>query len=208
MGSMTGKRVVVTGGQGAFGAPLMDLLRERGAADVVTLAHGREWTVDDLSAFDPLLADADLLVLAHGAKVERAMEANCTSFVRLIERFRGLAEGTPEVWAVGSEIECHPHWGNPDLVVYKASKMAYARFARRYARDPGLTYRHIVPSAFTSRMGPGLISGRSAARIALFWIGLGCRYVPVTYTGIALLNWFRHRFGPRATDQELAAALG
>lgn len=206
--SLAGRRVVVTGGRGAFGAPLMDLLRAAGAADVATLSYGAGWTYDDLSRFDPLLEQADLLILAHGAKVEGAMEANCVSFVRLIERFRALAKDRPEVWAVGSEIECHPHWGNPDLKVYKASKMAFARFARRYSRDPALTYRHIVPSAFTSPMGPGLISGATAARIALFWIGLGCRYVPVTYTGIAFLNWFRMRFGERASDADVLAMVG
>ena len=121
---------------------------------------------------------------------------------KVVDRFAAMRE------AVGSEIECHPHWGNPDLKVYKASKMAFARFARRYSRDPALTYRHIVPSAFTSPMGPGLISGATAARIALFWIGLGCRYVPVTYTGIAFLNWFRMRFGERASDADVLAMVG
>jgi hypothetical protein len=40
-------------------------------------------------------------------------------------------------------------------------------------------------------MGPGLISGKSAARWALFLIRRGFRYVPVTYTGVALVNWFK-----------------
>ena len=202
-----GKRIVLTGGSGAFGAGMVDLLRERGAT--VDAPHfSADWSTDDLSRFDALLPDADVLVLAHGAKVDGAMDANCTTFVRLIERYRSLHAGPVEVWAVGSEIECHPHWGNPELKVYKASKMAYARFARRYARDQSLVYRHIVPSAFTSRMGPGLISGGTAARWALGWIGLGARYVPVTYTGIALLNWFRHRFGERASDADVAAIVG
>jgi monoglucosyldiacylglycerol epimerase len=204
----SGKRFVVTGGRGSFGAPLMELLRDAGAADVQTLGFGSDWSYDDLTAFDPLLATADVLVLAHGAKVEHAMEANCDSFVALIERFRAASDGVAEVWAVGSEIECHPHWGNEELKIYKASKMAYARFARRYARDGGLIYRHIVPSAFTSKMGPGLISGRTAARWALGLIRVGVRYVPVSYTGIALLNWFRHRFGERASDADVKAITG
>ncbi len=205
---LEGKRVVVTGGSGAFGAPLQELLRDRGAADVTALRFGGDWTYEDYSAFDALLPDADVLVLAHGAKVEQAMDANCTSFVALIERYRAARSGRAEVWAIGSEIECHGHWGNEELKIYKASKMAYARFARRYARDPGLRYRHIVPSAFTSRMGPGLISGRTAARIALFFVGLGANYIPVTYTGIALLNWFRFRLGERASDADVAAITG
>lgn len=207
MSRFAGKTVLVTGGRGAFGAPLMELLRDAGAT-VSALGFGDDWSYSDYSAFDAKLPDTDILVLAHGAKVDQAMAANCLSFVTLIERFRALREGRPEVWAVGSEIECHPDWGNPELVVYKASKMAYATFARRYYRDRGLIYRHIVPSAFTSKMGPGLISGRTAARIALFWIRLGARYVPVTYTGIAFLNWFRNLFGARATDAEVRAIAG
>ena len=77
--------------------------------------------------------------------------------------------------------------------------MAYARHARFYYNDRTLLYRHIVPSAFTSPMGPGLISGMTAARIAMFFIRRGFHYVPVTYTGIAFLNWFKYLFGWNAT---------
>ncbi len=55
--------------------------------------------------------------------------------------------------------------------------------------DQGLLYRHIVPSAFRSQMGPGVMSGRTAAAIALWLIRHGFRYVPVTYTGIAFVNF-------------------
>jgi monoglucosyldiacylglycerol epimerase len=55
--------------------------------------------------------------------------------------------------------------------------------------DQDLLYRHIVPSAFRSRMGGGMMSGRTAAMVALWLIRHGCRCVPVTYTGIAFLNF-------------------
>jgi hypothetical protein len=54
-----------------------------------------------------------------------------------------------------------------------------------------MLYRHIVPSAFMSPMGKGLMSGGVAAATAMFFISRGFRYIPVTYTGIAFLNWFR-----------------
>ena len=38
-------------------------------------------------------------------------------------------------------------------------------------------------------MGPGLMSGRTAAWGALWLIRHGFRYVPMTYTGIAFLNF-------------------
>ena len=84
------------------------------------------------------------------------MEANCGSFVAILERFRELHRGERfpvEVWAVGSEIECHPAWGDPDLRIYLDSKRAYARRARHYFHDRSFIYRHIVPSAFTYTTG-------------------------------------------------------
>jgi hypothetical protein len=122
------------------------------------------------------------------------MAANCDSFVELIELFREETRERrfpPEVWAVGSEIEAHPAWGNPELQIYLESKRAFARHARRYFHEPSLLYRHIVPSAFTSPMGKGLISGTTAARWAWFLIRRGYRYVPVSYSGIALLNYVK-----------------
>jgi len=191
---LAGRRYAVTGASGAFGAPFKELLEAEGAARVTPLKFGADWTYGDYSKVEAVLAQTDVLVLAHGAKRERTMEANCDSFVELIERFRRATAGRRfpvEVWAVGSEIEAHPHFGNEELKVYSRSKRAYARHAWRYYRDPSFLYRHIVPSAFTSPMGPGLISGRTAARMAMFFIRRGARYVPVTYTGIALLNYFK-----------------
>ena len=169
---------------GAFGAPLKALLEKEGAV-VTPLAHA------DFARADAQLADAEILILAHGSKEADAMLANCDSFVDLIERFRAAAQGRlvpPEVWAVGSEIEAHPAFG---AVAYAQSKRAFARHAVACFHDDRLLYRHIVPSAFTSPMGKGLISGKTAAAWALFLIKRGVRYVPVTYTGIALINYLK-----------------
>jgi hypothetical protein len=174
------------------------MLEAEGAAKVTPLKFGADWTYEDYSKLDAVLKETDVLVLAHGAKRERTMEANCDSFVEMIERFRRATAGRRfpvEVWAVGSEIEAHPHFGIEELKVYSRSKRAYAAHARRYYRERGFLYRHIVPSAFTSPMGPGLISGKTAARIAMFFIRRGARYVPVTYTGIAFVNYFKFLFG-------------
>ena len=186
---------VLTGASGSFGSAIKTALEQEGN-QVATLRYQRDWTYDDYSGADDKLRAADVLVLAHGSRVDQAMAANCDSFIALIERFRRLKAGhpsTPEIWAVGSEIELHPSWGNKDLLIYSRSKRAFARYAAGLFRDPSVTYRHIVPSAFTSRMGPGLMSGETAARVALFLIRRGWRYVPVTYTGVALANYFRFR---------------
>jgi monoglucosyldiacylglycerol epimerase len=197
-----GRRVALTGASGAFGSAFKELL-ERAGAVVVPLKHGVDYTDDDYSGADAALADADILVLAHGAKGERAMQANCDSFLALIDRYKAhvLPRQVPgEVWAVGSEIECHPAFGVPELQSYARSKRAYARHAARLMHDRDVLYRHIVPSAFRSRMGPGLMSGRTAAAIAFWMIRHGFRYVPVTYTGIAFLNYIPFRFRGLVTD--------
>lgn len=188
-----GRTVALTGASGSFGSAMARLI-EREGATVIPLKHGLDFTADDATPADDVLREADILVLAHGAKGPEAMVANCDSFVALIERFRALHAPplTPiEVWAVGSEIECHPSFGDPVLKGYRQSKLAYARHARRYYADHNLIYRHIVPSSFRSAMGPGLISGETAARWSLFLIRRGARYVPVTYTGIAMVNYFK-----------------
>ncbi len=156
------------------------------------LKFGVDYTYDDYSLADAKMADADILVLAHGAKGEDAMAANCHSFLALIDRFKEQTRGRQvpsEVWGVGSEIECHPAFGIAELQSYARSKRVYARSAARLMQDRVVLYRHIVPSAFRSAMGPGLMSGRMAARVAFWMIRHGFRYVPVTYTGIALLNF-------------------
>jgi hypothetical protein len=40
-------------------------------------------------------------------------------------------------------------------------------------------------------MGPGLMSASFAAKVTLFLLKRGFKYVPVTYTGIAFINYFR-----------------
>ena len=75
------------------------------------LKHGVDYTEVDYSGTDTTLAVADVLVLAHGSMEGDAMQANCCSFIALIERFKGHTRRRlipAEVWAVGSEIECHP----------------------------------------------------------------------------------------------------
>ncbi len=189
-----GRRVAMTGASGAFGAPLRVLLEREGAAGIRTFKFGCDYTYDDYGRLDDALREADILILCHGSKVDHAMEANCDSFVALIERFRALTavhQVPAEVWAVGSEIEAHPAFGIPELALYRDSKRAFARHARRYYGDRRLVYRHIVPSAFRSPMGPGLMTGPVAARVAVWLIRRGFRYVPVTYTGIAFVNYFK-----------------
>ncbi|GIJ90350.1 hypothetical protein Asppvi_009304 [Aspergillus pseudoviridinutans] len=197
--SLRNKRVILTGGSGAFGCAIEKQLLSEGVKDIKKLHFGKDWTHHDVSGVGHLLEKSDILILAHGTKGMDAMDANCNSTMRLIEVFLGRkaadntrqAKTVPEIWYVGSEIEVHPAWGNPEMQRYSASKRAFLPYARALYDDPRVIYRHIVPAAFESRMGKAIVSPDWAARVALWWIRRGAYYVPVTYTGLSFLNFFK-----------------
>jgi hypothetical protein len=191
-----GRRFLVTGATGAFGSAMVATLTRLGGV-VETAKSGVDFTAGNYAAMQEKLLRADVLVLAHGAKTEDCWNANNVTFRDLTELFTELGKARltpPEVWALGSEVEFHGDMGMDELKAYSASKRAFALRARDYYRSDALIYRHIVPSSFTSAMGKGAMSAGTAVSIALFFIRRGFRYVPVTLTGLALLNYFRFRF--------------
>jgi len=187
------RRFLITGASGALGSAMKARIERLGGI-VETARHGVDFTAGDTDRMRSKLEKADVLILAHGAKGAEAWDANYTTFVELSDLFIALGKDRlvpPEIWAVGSEAEFHGDMGLADLVDYAASKRAFARRAVSYYRSPDVLYRHIVPSAFTSAMGPGPMSAGTAAAIALFFIRRGFSYVPVTLTTLALWNYFR-----------------
>lgn len=197
-----GKRIAMTGAGGALGQHMKRLLEKEGAK-VTAFKYGVDYTYDNYDKLKETLAKSDILFLCHGSKYENAQQANCDSFVNIIELFKSVhpPQLVPlEVWGVGSEIECHPSFGFKKLKVYSDSKRNYARHAQRYFHDRDIQYRHIVHSAFMSKMGPGLMSANFAAYATLFFIKRGLKYIPVTYTGIAYLNYFKFMFCKKSRD--------
>jgi hypothetical protein len=187
------RRFLITGGGGAFGSAMKRRIEALGGT-VETARHDIDFSPGDMEHMREKLARADVLVLAHGAKGPAAWDANYTTFTELADLFIALGRERlvpPEIWAVGSEAELHGDMGQPDLVDYAASKRAFARRALGYRRSEDVLYRHIVPSAFTSALGPGPMSADTAAKIALFFIRRGFAYVPVTLTSLAIWNYFR-----------------
>lgn len=190
------RRFLVTGANGAFGAAMVEKLRALGGI-VETAKSGVDYSAGDYVQMADKLRNTDVLVLAHGAKSVDCWNANYVTARDLTDLFVELASGRlapPEVWGVGSEVEFHGDMGLDELKAYSASKRAFAARAREYYRSNALIYRHIVPSSFTSAMGKGAMSAKTAAGMALFFIRRGFRYVPVTFTGLALLNYFRFRY--------------
>lgn len=191
-----GRRFLVTGASGAFGSAMVARLTALGGV-VETAKSGVDFRPGDYAAMRDKLERADVLVLAHGAKSEDCWNANYVTFRDLVQIFTDIGNARlapPEVWALGSEVEFHGDMGLDELKAYSASKRAFAQQALNYYRSDALIYRHIVPSSFTSAMGKGAMSAATAVTIALFFIRRGFRYVPVTLTGLAVLNFFRFRY--------------
>jgi hypothetical protein len=191
-----GRHFLVTGASGALGSALVEKLTRLGGI-VETAKSGTDFSAGNYAAMQDKLARANVLVLAHGAKTDDCWNANYVTFRDLTELFTEIGKtrlAPPEVWALGSEVEFHGDMGMDELKAYSASKRAFALRALDYYCSDGLIYRHIVPSSFTSAMGKGAMSAETAVAIALFFIRRGFRYVPVTFTGLAYLNYFRFRF--------------
>lgn len=196
--SLRSRRVTMTGASGAFGRAIKMELKVEPVKCIQELKFGVDWTYDDYSATIPILANTDVLILAHGTKGNNAIKANCESAIAFIELFKQhrkpgslLEKILPEIWYIGSEAELHPSWGIPSLQFYSLSKRLFLPYARAMYDNPSVLYRHIVPAAFTSSMGPAIVSAEWAARVSLWWIRRGARYVPATYTGLAYVNYFK-----------------
>ncbi|EAU35408.1 predicted protein [Aspergillus terreus NIH2624] len=212
--SLRNKNVAITGSSGAFGSSILSQLQTEGVRNIYTLEFGTHWTYRDLSKVGPIFDKADILILAHGTKNQDAMEANCNSTIRLIRlymerRLSGASGGRilPEIWYVGSEVEMHPTFGVTDMQRYAHSKRAFVPYARALYDCPHVVYRHIVPAAFQSRMDNAFVSSEWAASSTMWWIRRGARYIPVTYTGIADLNFLKFAFWVRP-DKDMVAGIG
>lgn len=195
--TLRGRRVTMTGSSGALGQALCKQL-DGEVSSIKRLRYGRHWSYDDYTGIESVLAATDILVLAHGSKANDAFQANCESAANLIELFKRVRtqskpELKPEVWYVGSEAELHGSWVD-SMKGYTDSKRAFAKFARGFYDDEDIIYRHIVPAAFKSDMGPAIVSADWAAKVALWWIRRGAMYVPVTYTGFAFVNYLRFMY--------------
>jgi hypothetical protein len=198
--SFRGKRFVITGGNGAFGQAMVTELEREGVQNIRKLEFGSDWDHDHFEKAASVLSTCDILILAHGTKGEDAIKSNCNSAVRLVQLFKQHRETNtssptlPEVWYVGSEAELFPSFGFAQLQRYSDSKRRFLPHARSYYDDADILYRHIVPSSFQSYMGPAIISASWAAKCSMWWIRRGARYIPVSYTGGAYLNYFKFMY--------------
>ena len=187
------RRFLVTGSEGAFGSALVRILRKKGGIVDEPLPNSDEWPTFKNKLNTYPFHNVDVLILAHGSKWQATQENNIDSQKLLVTFFlksQTNIKKLPEIWGVGSELECCSHINLEKIKGYVLSKRSFARFGKQLYADKSIIYRHIVPSSFTSKMGRGLMSPTFTAYVALFLIQRGARYVPISYTGIAYINYF------------------
>ncbi|KAI5209543.1 hypothetical protein E4T39_00842 [Aureobasidium subglaciale] len=211
------KRVTITGVGGAFGAAIKKQLEYENVESITALRSGVDFDEESVSENSiQILANTDILILAHGLRHGDVMKANYETSKRLVEVFsqqRKPRTGRrptelPEVWYTGSESEIHPSWGDKSLAAYSASKRRFLPFAKSLYESDTVVYRHIVLAAFSSKMGPAIVSADWAAKWTMWWIRRGAKYVPVTYTGLAYLHFFKFMFVVKAETNGLRFEVG
>ena len=195
--SLDQKHVTMTGANSSFGRAMTRRLLIAGVKEVESLTYGVDWTYDDYSKAIAVLQNTDILVIDHGTKSQKdMMQGNYHSVVTLIDLFKlhqdkatesrrnrhCCALPLPEIWYVGSEAEIFYLPLSAADRLYCDSIRAFLPRARALYDDPSVIYRHIVPAAFSADW---------AASIAMWWISRGTRYIPVTYTGMAFVNYFK-----------------
>lgn len=191
--SIKTRRITMTGSSGALGAALHKELEKMGVKRLRTLKYGVDWTYGSYDNTIATLRETDILILTHGSKDGDVFEANCTSALRLIRLFQQYRIRDtkpdnlllPEIWYVGSEVEFSLSGAEATISPWSLSKMSFLPYARNLYDEPSLIYRHIVPSPFDSS------TAAWTAHCAMWWLKRGARYVPVTQTGVAYLNFFK-----------------
>ncbi|KAI5252409.1 hypothetical protein E4T42_03501 [Aureobasidium subglaciale] len=215
--TLKNKRVTITGVGGALGAAIKKQLECENVESITALRFGVHFDEESVSEDSmKILAKTDILILTHGLRHGDVMKANYETSKRLVEVFsqqRKPRTGRrptelPEVWYAGSESEMHPSWGNKSLAAYSASKRRFLPFAKSLYASDTVVYRHIVLAAFSSKMGPAIVSADWAAKWTMWWIRRGARYVPVTYTGLAYLHFFKFMFVVKAERSGVRFEIG
>ena len=182
-------------------------LQRRGGI-VETAKSGVDFSAGNYAGISDKLARADVLVLAHGAKTEDCWNANYVTFTGLIDLFIESAR---------------PAWPRPRSGPWarRSNSMAIWAWTNSRPIPPPSGPSPPAPANITAAMpcsigtrplllhlghGQGRDERQTAVAIALFFIRRGFSYVPITLTGMALLNYFRFRYFQKGEPEALPAA--
>ncbi|RAL08263.1 uncharacterized protein BO97DRAFT_461770 [Aspergillus homomorphus CBS 101889] len=201
--SLRGKVVVMTGGSGEFGQAIEKQLLAEGVRSIHKPVIGKSWTRQAATRLMPMLDQADILILANCTGGMEDMESDCTLTIRLIQQFlaqKAAQKGKvlPEIWYISSEAECLTRGATERGQESVPTEQSFLPYARSLYRSSELVYRHIVPSLWKTSTGRTVISPEKIVRAMLWWVRRGAYFVPVTYTGIAYLQFLAFQFGAAA----------
>lgn len=191
--SFQGRRVAMTGAESPFGAALARELECREGLIVLRLAHGPDRGSTASPDFAERLRDVDILVLAHGCQDSQDSADHGASYVAAIECFARIGRGRKlpiEVWAAGAQDGGRARADDAH---------GFARHARRYYFDDRVIYRHLARAPIGSASRSGLLP-RRAARLALFFVRRGFNFVPVSRSGLVVLDYFLFRYAVRPAE--------
>jgi hypothetical protein len=178
--TLKGKRVAMTGTGGAFGAALRKQLESDGVSEVTALRYGVDFDDATVSTNSiQALANTDILILAHGLRHGDVMEANYETSRRLVG-----------VFAQTREPRTGPRPNELPEVWYTGSEA------------------EMHPSWGDKSLAAYSASKRRFLPFAKSLYENGGKYVPVTYTGIAYVHFFKFLFGIKAEANGLRFETG
>lgn len=196
--AFAGRRVAITGASGSLGVELLRCFHGCGASLVALTTRAEplelatsdgapipleqvRWSCGHESELSELFSRIDILVVNHGinvhgdrsaAALERSLEVNALSSLRLLELFAAAAPGNGmglcrEVWINTSEAEILPAVSP----VYEISKRLVGQLVSLRSLDlagPNLRIRRLVLGPFRSNLNPiGLLGAGFVAQAVL-----------------------------------------
>lgn len=226
--SLKGKTVAVTGASGTLGRALIKQLAAQGAKPVALTTSSPDAAIEGATAvvawragqepeLQATLAKTDILIINHGinvhgrrdaAAVQRSLEINALSAIRLMEIFLETVEGrfataTKEIWVNTSEAEVNPAFSP----LYETSKRLLGDLTTLRRRDAPCVIRKLILGPFKSSLNP--VGVMSADWVAKAIVALAKRDVrniivtinPLTYVAFPIketlqalyFSWFTRR---------------
>jgi hypothetical protein len=174
--TLRSRRVTMISLSGAFGQALKREVESRESVNFIEELS----PLEDDEKMEETLSNTDVLIIGHE-------EESCESVVKIIELFKqrykprtGYGLFLPEVWYIGNLYQKHSS---------SPSQTTFTNHARLYYNAEDILYRHIVLSRPTSYSGHTFVGPEFAAKVALWWIRRGARYVSVTNALPAILGY-------------------
>jgi hypothetical protein len=178
------RRIAMAGFSGAFSKVMKGELESK---ESVNCIHELPIHEDEEKMVEAL-SNTDIMIVSPG-------DDSCESALKMIELFKqhykarpGHSLFLPEVWYIDSLNET------------PSSERAFAPHVRKYYDAEDIIYQHIIVSKPTSYFGKTFLGPDFAAKVALWWVRRGARYIHVANLGSALWGYFKFFYSVRGQE--------